>query len=108
MPYSAGDFKYLGEILRVTKTQDSTGQEIETYTTWRVVKMGKKDTRGEEVLRANQELAFQTTIWRMHFLDGLRYEDRIRVDDETYDIINIAEIGFRAGLEVTSKAARVT
>lgn len=94
-------------IQRKTVAQDAVGEPVETWATWQTVWMGKKDIRAEERLRSDQELAAETTVWMSHWINGLLYEDRLVSEGKTYDIVAIAEIGRRAGLEITAQAVRV-
>lgn len=94
-------------IQRATVTPNAIGEQIQTWATWRTVFMGKQDIRAEERLRADQELATETTVWLSHWIDGLRTDDRLSVGGKIYDIIGIAELGRRSGLEITATAVRV-
>lgn len=94
-------------IERATKSQNAIGEEILTWASWRVVMMGRKDVRADERLRADQELATQTTVFTAHYIVGLRTDDRLIADEQTWDIIGIAELGRRSGLEITATATVV-
>lgn len=94
-------------IEAVTTARDALGQPVETWTTWKTVWMGKKDIRAAERFRADQEIAEETTVWMSHWIDGLTAQHRLVVEDKTYDIVGLAEIGRRAGLEITATASRV-
>lgn len=89
-------------IQRKTTTSGPTGQPIETWPAWKTVWGGKRDVRADERFRADQELATKTTVWMTHYIPGLRTDDRLSVDGEVYDIIGIAELGRRSGLEITA------
>jgi SPP1 family predicted phage head-tail adaptor len=105
---AAGRLDETYEFLRATTVQDEFGQPIETYTVWRVAKGGRRDTRADERFRANQELATETAVIVFHFMDGTSPKDRLRrvSDGRLYDILGIAEMGRRSGLEITA-AARI-
>lgn len=104
---AAGRLDRIVTIQRMTVTQDETGQPVEAYATWRVVKMGKKDIRADERLRSDQELATEATVFVSHWITDLLTTDRLVVDEKTYDIVGIAELGRRSGLEITAIATRV-
>jgi SPP1 family predicted phage head-tail adaptor len=106
MPAS-GRLDRVAEIQRSTTIQDEFGQPIETWSAWRVVKMGKRDVRADERFRSDQELATETTVFVSHWISGLQTTDRLVVDEKTYDILGVAELGRRSGLEITATATRV-
>jgi SPP1 family predicted phage head-tail adaptor len=95
------------EVQTVTETQDSTGQPIETWATVRTVRAARRDMRGLERLRADQELAARTAIFTMRWFSGLTAKMRLSHDDLIWDIEGIAELGRRVALEVTATAVRV-
>lgn len=101
---AAGRLDRIVTIQRMTVTQDETGQPVETFATWRVLKMGKKDIRADERLRSDQELATETTVFVSHWITGLLTTDRLIAEDKAYDILGLAELGRRSGLEITAKA----
>jgi head-tail adaptor len=93
-------------ILRATTVQDEYGQPVEVWTVWRPEYMGKQDIRADERFRASQELATETTVWTSHYIDGLTPRDQLQ-EVETgliYDIIGIAELGRRGGMQITATA----
>jgi head-tail adaptor len=107
---AAGRLDRLVDIEREQVTQGETGEEERVWVIWRQVYMGKRDIRGEERFDANQELATETTVWTSHWIEGIGYEDRLRPQGEpnkVYDIVGLAELGRRSGLEITAKATRV-
>lgn len=101
---AAGRLDRIVTIQRMTVTQDETGQPVEIFATWRVLKMGKKDIRADERLRSDQELATETTVFVSHWITGLLTTDRLITEDKAYDILGLAELGRRSGLEITAKA----
>lgn len=104
---AAGKLDRRVTIERKTTSRSSTGAVIETWATWRTVFMGKSDITANERFRADQELAVETTVWESHYIDGLRTDDRLSVDGKVYDILGIAEVGRRAGHQITAMAVRV-
>lgn len=94
-------------IQRKTETRSPTGAVIETWATWKTVQMGKRDIRADERFRADQELATETTVFVAQYIEGLRTDDRLVCEGRTYDVLGIAELGRRSGLEITAQATRV-
>jgi SPP1 family predicted phage head-tail adaptor len=91
-------------IERKTVLQDETGQPVETWSTWKIVFMGKRDVRADERFRSDQELASETTVFVSHYIAGVTAQDRLVTEGKTYDIIGVAEVGRRSGLEITATA----
>lgn len=104
---AAGRLDRLVVIERKTEAQGSTGQPVETWAEWKRVWMGKRDIKANERFRADQQLAEETTVWLSHWIDGLTTSDRLNVDGKVYDITGLAEVGRRAGFEITATAVRV-
>jgi SPP1 family predicted phage head-tail adaptor len=104
---AAGRLDQAVVIQRKVVIQDDFGQPIETWTDWRIVKMNKRDVRAEERFRSNQELATETAVFVTHWVNGVLTTDRLITDGKTYDIVGLAEIGRRNGLEITAVAMRV-
>jgi SPP1 family predicted phage head-tail adaptor len=101
---AAGRLDRLVVIERAVTVQDEFGEPVATWSAWKTVFMGKRDIRAEERFRANQELATETTVWTSHYIDGLTPTDRLNVDGLLYDIVGIAELGRRAGMQITATA----
>lgn len=104
---AAGRLDRLAKIWRKTSTQDETGQPVETWAVWSMIKVGKRDVRADERFRANQEIASGTAVFTAHWLADLTVQDRIELDETMYDIIAIAELGRRSGLEITAVATGI-
>lgn len=94
-------------IERKTTSRSETGAVIETWSAWKTRWMGKRDISGSERVRADQELAVETAVWDDLYIDGLRSDDRLNHEGKIYDILGIAEVGLRAGHEITAMAVRV-
>lgn len=101
---AAGRLDRTAAIERKTVSQDETGQPVETWATWRIIRVGKRDIRADERLRSDQELATETTVFVSHWITGMLTTDRLITEDKAYDILGLAELGRRSGLEITAKA----
>lgn len=96
------------EIQSATEpTQDETGQPVEAWTTVRTVRAARRDVRGFERLRAEQELAERTSVFTMRWFSGLTAEMQLKHDGLIWDIEGIAELGRRVALEVTATVVRI-
>lgn len=105
------------EVQEVTEVQDETGQPSEVWATVRTVRANRKDVRGWERIRSDQELAERTSVFTMRWFAGLDAKMRLvhdTVKDEdgdwipqVWDIQGLAELGRRVALEVTATAVRI-
>jgi len=91
---------------RLLTRDDTTGEEAVTYVTYATVWASKRDIRGREFFAAQQINAETTTIWQIRYLSDVVYTDRLVCEGVTYNIIGIAEIGRRVGLEIQATAVR--
>jgi head-tail adaptor len=95
-------------IEKKTVIQDEFGQEIETWSNWHLAWMGKRDVQGAERIRTSQTLAEETVIWDSEWVEGLNaWEYRLNYNGRVYNITGLAEVGRKAGWEITSVAVRV-
>ena len=91
-------------IEQFTAVQDSYGQETETWSEFKSVWAEKVDIKARERFAAQQDIAEETTRFRLRWLEDVTPKMRIVLDGKTYDIEGIAELGRRAGLEITATA----
>lgn len=103
----AGALDRRAELKRRVLTRDATtGEEVVSYSTYATVWASKRDVRGREFFAAQQVNAELTTIWQMRHRSDVVHTDRIVCEGVTYNIIGIAEIGRRVGLEIQATAVR--
>ncbi len=100
----AGKMDRFITIEEFTAVQDAFGQETETWTEFATVWAEKVDIKARERFAAQQDLAEETTRFRMRYLQGITPKMRIVDDGKTYDIEGIAELGRRVGMEITATA----
>lgn len=94
-------------IQQATETRSAEGDVIETWATIRGWRAARKDVRGAERMRSDQELAERTSVFTGRWFAGLTAKMRLWHDDMAWDVTGIAEIGRREFLEVTAVAVRV-
>ena len=87
-----------------TTVQDATGEPIKTWTDLITVAASKLDVTGRERFTARQELAQETTVFRIRYRTDITGQARIVYDSKTYDIEGIAELGRREALDITATA----
>ena len=91
-------------IEEFTAVQDAFGQETKTWTEFASVWSEKIDIKSRERFSAAQDIAEETTRFRLRWLAGVTPKMRIISENKTYDIEGIAELGRRAGLEIVAVA----
>jgi head-tail adaptor len=103
---AAGQLDELFDVERATTTQDETGAPVETWAVWKTIWLGRRDVQAAERFRAYLEIATETTVLVGHYLAGLQHDDRLvrRQDGQIFDIVGLAEVGRRQGLEITAAA----
>ena len=104
----SGKMDRLITIGEFTSVQDSYGQETETWTEFATVWAEKIDIKARERFAAQQDIAEETTRFRIRWLAGLTPKMRIVHDGKVYNITGIAELGRRGGLEITTEARDVS
>ena len=100
----AGKMERWITIEEFTAVQDAYGQETETWTEFATVWAEKIDIKARERFAAQQDIAEQTTRFRLRWLMGITPKMRIISENKTYDIGGIAELGRRVGMEITATA----
>ena len=84
-------------------TIDSSGSWTEGFAAVGEVWAGKRDTRGAERIEAGAETTVADALYRIRFRRDIEPRWRlIDLDmDQAWDIVGIAELGRRDGLELT-------
>jgi SPP1 family predicted phage head-tail adaptor len=103
---AAGRLDRRGNILEPTVSTNAIGEQVTTWSVWRPAWFGRVSIRGEERLRADQELATSATIWQTQYIPDLTEQHRLEIEGVIYDIEFINEIGRRSGHEITATAVR--
>jgi SPP1 family predicted phage head-tail adaptor len=91
------------KIERRVETQNAYGEAVITYQLLAEVWAEKKPLSGRELFTAAQFVPEGQIRYRIRFMDGVDEKCRITEGGMTYDVIHIAEIGRREGLEITAK-----
>jgi SPP1 family predicted phage head-tail adaptor len=100
----AGALDSRATIRAKTLTPDASGQSIESWTDVETVWAEKTDLRGREFFSAQAINAEIETRFRLRWRTGLTPENRLVCDGRDYEILSVAEIGRREGLELMCKA----
>lgn len=90
-----------------TLTRDTdTGEQVESFTTYATVWTGKRDVRGREFFAAQQVNAEVSTSFQIRYRTDVLATDRMVIDGLDYNIVAVAEIGRREGLEIQASAVK--
>lgn len=100
----AGRLDRLATIRAKTLANDDAGQPIETWADVATVWTEKTDLRGREFFAAQANNAEIETRFRIRWRTGVTPENRIVFEGRDYEILSVAEIGRREGLEIMAKA----
>ena len=84
-------------------TLDSYGQEVISWVLVDEVWAEIMPKRGNEVMASMQTTPESTTIFRIRYLPAVNENCRIVYRSEAYDILYIAEIDRKEGMEITAK-----
>ena len=87
-----------------TLTRNAYGEQVETWANVATVWGEKADLKGREFLAAAQLSADISTRFRLRYRAGVTVQHRLVCEELTYNIIQVAEIGRRAGLELFATA----
>lgn len=88
-----------------TLAQDAaTGQNVETWSDLATVWASKRDVRGREFIAAQGTNADADTVFEIRYMPGLSVLNRLVYDGVTHDIVHVAEIGRREGLQLVCTA----
>lgn len=91
-------------IERATATTDDFGREVRTWAllseVWAAVEYGT----GAEQRLAMETVADQRRSFRIRWFEALLPTDRIVYESRAWDILDVAELGRREGLEIIAIA----
>jgi len=90
-------------IQKKTVSQNTFGEEVETWSTFSKVWAKVIPLRGQERFESKQVNAELDTMFRIRYLTGVLPTMRIVHETRLYDIHSVAEIGRREGLDLLSR-----
>lgn len=90
-------------IKKSTQTQNSFGEKIYTWTNFAIVWAEVVPVTGREFFESNQFIQESTIKFRIRYRNDFNESAQISYDGATYDIIYIAEIGNKDGIEILAK-----
>lgn len=98
-----GRLNRLFTFQRKSVTKNVTGNEEETYTLLFTAWASIQPFRGKETTEANEVVASNFWIIKARYDSRLKPKDRAVWDGNNYDIISVAELGYREGMEIMAK-----
>ena len=91
-------------IEAVTRTFDAAGAPVETWSTVLSCRAELVQSTAKEFIRDFGSDHVSSTIFRIRWTDQITLENRVTYNGTHYDIIELAELGRRRGLEIRCKA----
>jgi SPP1 family predicted phage head-tail adaptor len=85
------------------ETQNAYGEAVISYVLLAEVWAEKKPLSGNEIFTAAQFFPAGTVKYKIRYIPQVNEKCRIIENGITYDIVYIAEVGRREGLEITAK-----
>lgn len=88
---------------RTLAAPNARGEKIPSYSTLATVWGGRRDVSGREFVSAGQLHSEASTRFEIRYRSDLTPIHRVVCEGVTYDIVHVAEIGRRKGLELVCK-----
>ena len=88
-----------------TLARNARGDESASWSNTATVWASRRDVSGREFFSSSEIRADISTVFRIRHRDGVSVLDRVIEDGLTYDIVHIARIGRREGLDLVCRAA---
>lgn len=93
-------------IQTATETQGATGEPAVTWGTFATIWASRRDTLGRERVMAGAETAMADAVFRIRYLSGVTAKMRLVEGSDVWDIVALAELGRREGLDLTCTRVR--
>jgi len=94
-------------IESVTLAADGYGGQVETWALLATVWAQVVPLTGRELFQAQQVNAEAEARFRIRWRSDVTPKMRIKHDGDTYEVLYVAEIGRREGLDIMTKAVRL-
>lgn len=99
MALNIGNMRRSIVVQRLYTTKNEYGAETSTYVDYLTLKAELKNRSGSKTIVNNEIFNDATLIFWTHYRPIVE-TDRIKFNGNVYNILNIAEIGYREGLEL--------
>ena len=103
----AGKLDRLVTLQNRTLVTDNEGNTTEAFTDLAEVFASRRDTLGSERIAVGAEVATVDSVFRIRWRDDVGTTSRLLENDVAWDIIAIAELGRRDGLDLTCRKASI-
>ncbi|WP_041527294.1 phage head closure protein [Paracoccus aminophilus] len=101
----AGKLQHRIELQRLTETLTASRKVQEVWTTYATGRAELRQAGLSEFLRNDVEGTTSNAVFLIRWIPGVSVADRITHDGKVWNIVAIAEIGRRRGLELRAVAA---
>lgn len=102
----AGELDRRITIIEMTATENEIGEQVDLWTVVAEVRAAKKVLSSRDVMRSQGVVNAPQGKFVIRWRDGLKTNQRIIYDEETFDIESIEEIGRKRGLTLFVRAAK--
>lgn len=103
----SGGLRHRVSVLKLTVSPDTTGYEVETWSTVATVWGELKEDNGSEDLRNDRPIAFRRGSVYLRYRNDLTPKHKLRIGTVTWDIESVRTIESnrrREGLEITVRS----
>jgi SPP1 family predicted phage head-tail adaptor len=97
----AGSLDRIVQLQGAVESRTASGGVLIAWTTFATVYASRRDTLGSERLTIGVEQTSADSVWRIRWRDDVTSSTRLREGDVAWDIIAVAELGRRDGLDLT-------
>lgn len=85
-------------------TRDEYGAAVPTWPTLAEVWAQRLQQTGREFLAGDKDTAERGVVWRIRWRDDIDETMRVSFEGQEYDIVEVRELGRKAGLELHTTA----
>lgn len=94
-------------VQSVSRSNNTKGEAIETWSTVRTVAAEAREPTGREVFQSEQRAAQIDRVFVIRWFSGLtKANHRILYEGDVYDIFEVGEIGRQAGMMIRARVHR--
>lgn len=101
----AGKLQHAVELQRMAETVRASGHALKVWTTYATGRAELRQAGMSEFLTSFGEGACDNAVFIIRFVPGVSVADRILQGGKVWNIVALAEIGRRKGLELRAVAA---
>ena len=91
-------------IEQPSESRNAYGESVRSWSTLATVWASVRPMRGDESFAAGREVAEREAVFRIRYRGDVTPAMRLDYDGAKWDILHIAEIGRREGLDIRAQA----